>query len=96
MVGRRFDRLASRGAGVGRFRVKGRNQLDRWGPGHKLGGRHKLFQAGRTQLGRLDEAQDLLLVNDRQTAIHAVMKGNTPAGEVEAFDEGNVKDDIGS
>ena len=51
--------------------------------GAMLGGGHKLFQAGRTQLGRLDEAQDLLLVNNRQTAIHAVVEGDTPTGQVE-------------
>jgi len=49
-----------------------------------LHGRHELFQTRRTELGRLDEAQDAVLVNDRQAAIHAMMEGNMPAGEVEA------------
>lgn len=59
-----------------------------------LGGGHELFQAWRTELSRLDEAQDLLLVNDRQTAIHAMMEGHTPAGEVEAYRQGRQGDDM--
>jgi len=48
------------------------------------GGWDRLLQPRRAQLRRLDETDDLVLVNDRQTTIHAVMKGNPPVGEVEA------------
>jgi hypothetical protein len=94
MVGRRFDRLASRGDRVARFRDKGRNQLDRWWPRHKSGGRHELFQAGRTWLGWLDEAQDSVLIDRSQVAIHPVMKSNTPTGEVKAYRQGRQGDDV--
>ena len=74
--------------------VKGSKDGNRQLAGAMLGGGHKLFQAGRTQLGRLDEAQDLLLVNNRQTAIHAVVEGHASAGEVEAHRHGRQGDDM--
>jgi hypothetical protein len=49
-----------------------------------LGGRLELLQAGWAKLSRLEEAEDEVTEDDGQTAIHAVVEGDTPTGQVKA------------
>jgi len=42
-----------------------------------------LLQARRPELGGLEEAEDVVTIDDSQAAIHTMMEGNAPAGEVE-------------
>ena len=43
----------------------------------------KEFQAWRTESGRLQPANDLLLMNEVQATIHAMAEGHPATGEVE-------------
>ena len=52
------------------------------------GSGRELLQAGRAKLDGLEEAQELVAIDDGQTAIHAVVEGETATGQVEARRQG--------
>ncbi len=59
-----------------------------------LGGRLELLQAGWAKLSRLEEAEDEVTEDDGQTAIHAVVEGDTPTGQVKAGRQGRQDQDV--
>lgn len=83
VVGRWLGRPGRRGSRLARFRRAGRDISLGGVNGRRLGRRHKLLQARRPELGGLEEAEDVVTIDDSQAAIHTMMEGNAPAGEVE-------------
>lgn len=77
-----------RARGVG-CRKGCRRQLDgQRGDRQVQGSGSELLQAGRAKLDGLEEAQELVAIDDGQTAIHAVVEGETATGQVEARRQG--------
>ena len=59
-----------------------------------LGGGFELLQAGRAEVGGLEEAEELVAIDDGQPAIHAVVEGDAPAGEVETNGQRRQSQDV--
>ena len=45
-------------------------------------------------MGRLEETEEEVAIDDGQTTIHAVVEGDTPTGQVEASGQGRQRQEV--